>query len=297
MRLSCLNHEKQISIEDVIMRKSMFLCLSAIMLMSLSSTALAQDSDYHSALSDNFIFGVSAFRSDNTFKIRAEDREIGGGNVDFGDSVGVDNSNTIANVQLRWKFGRERKWSIWGQYFSNDATGDATLEEDVEFDGINFREGSFVEAGVKFEVARVFVGRSFVKNEQHDFGVGAGIHNLDLSAFIGGEILVEDETTGYERADVGGSQILPNIGAWYSFSPARMWAIHGRVDWISANIGDYDGTMWNTNLGVNFQPWRHVGFDLSYQYFNIDLKVDKSDWIGGVDLTYSGPMLGVVVSW
>jgi hypothetical protein len=297
MRLSCLNHEKQISIEDFIMRKITFLCLSAIMLTSVSGTALAQDSDYHSALSDNFIFGVSAFRSDNTFKIRAEDREIGGGNVDFGDSVGVDNSNTIANVQLRWKFGRERKWSIWGQYFSNDATGDATLEEDVEFDGINFREGSFVEAGVKFEVARVFVGRSFVKNEQHDFGVGAGIHNLDLSAFIGGEILFDDETTDYERADVGGSQILPNIGAWYSFSPARKWAIHGRVDWISANIGDYDGTMWNTNLGVNFQPWRHVGFDLSYLYFNIDLKGDKSDWIGGVDLTYSGPMLGVSVSW
>ena len=279
------------------MNKSTFLCLSAIMLTSVSGTALAQDSDYHPAMSDNFMFTVGAFRSDNTFKIRALEGEIGEDDVDFGKSVGVDQSNTIGNIQLRWKFGRERKWSISGQYFSNNATGDATLEEDVEFDGINFQEGTFVEAGVKLEIVRLFLGRSFVHNEQHDFGVGVGIHNLDLSAFIGGEILADDETTGYERADVGGSQILPNIGTWYNFSPASRWLLHGRVDWISANIGDYDGTMWNANLGVNFQAWRHVGFDLSYQYFNINLNVDKSDWRGGVDMTYSGPVLGVTATW
>jgi hypothetical protein len=297
MRLSCLNHEKQISIEDFIMRKITFLCLSAIMLTSLSGTALAQDSDYHSALSDNFIFGVSAFRSDNTFKIRAEDREIGGGNVDFGDSVGVDNSNTIGNIQLRWKFGRQRKWSIWGQYFSNDATGDATLEEDVEFDGLTFREGTFVEGGVKLTVARLFLGRSFVKNEQHDFGVGAGIHNLDISAYIGGEIIVDDESTGRERLESSNSQILPNIGTWYYYSPAKRWLLHARVDWIGADIGDYSGNLWNTNVGVNFQAWKHVGFDLAWQRFNLNVDVDKTDWTGGVDMTYSGPMLSVTVNW
>ena len=279
------------------MNKSTFLCLSAIMLTSVSGTAIAQDSDYHPAMSDNFMFSIGAFKSDNTFKIRAEDGEFGTGDIDFGDSVGVDQSNTLANIQLKWKFGHSRKWSISAQYFSNNATGDATLEEDVEFDGVTFNEGTSVDAGVKLTVARLFLGRSFVKNEQHDFGVGIGIHNLDLSAFIGGELIVNDETTGYHSADVGGSQILPNIGTWYNFSPASKWLLHGRVDWISANIGDYDGTLWNANLGVNFQAWRHVGFDLSYQYFNLNVEVDKSDWRGGVDMTYSGPVLGVTATW
>ena len=279
------------------MKKYFILCVTAIMLTSLSGTIVAQDSDHHAAMSDNFVFTVGAFRSDNTFKIGAEGTEIDGDNIDFGDSVGVDKSNTIANVQLRWKFGRNRKWSLWGQYFSNNASGDATLEEDQSFQNITFREGTFVEAGVKLEVTRLFVGRSFVKNDQHDFGVGAGIHNLDISSYIGGEIMIDDDTTGYERADAGGSQILPNIGAWYNFSPAKRWLIHGRLDWISANIGDYDGTLWNTSLGVNFQAWRHVGFDLSYQYFNLDLKVDKGDWRGGVDMTYSGPVVSMTAHW
>ena len=271
--------------------------MSAILLMTLAGTVIAQDSAYHPSLSDNFVFGAGAFRSDDTFKIRAEGTVSIGDDIDFGDSVGVEKSNTLAYVQLRWNFGRERKWSLSGQYFSNDASGDATLEEDVDWQNIKFREGTFVEAGVKFEVIRLFVGRSFVKNEQHDFGAGLGIHNLDLSTYIGGEIMIDDVTTGYQRGDASASQILPNVGVWYNFSPASRWLLHGRVDWISADIGKYDGTLWNTNLGVNFQAWRHVGFDLSYQYFNLDLTVDKDDWRGGAELTYSGPVISVTANW
>jgi hypothetical protein len=96
---------------------------------------------------------------------------------------------------------------------------------------------------------------------------------------------------------VGDNQPLPNIGAWYNFSPARNWLLHGRVDWISANIGDYDGTLWNTSVGVSYQAWRHIGFDLSWQYFNLNLKVDKSDWRGKADMTYSGPVLAITGNW
>ena len=279
------------------MKKNLFLYMSLILLMSLAGTVIAQDSAYHPALSDNFMFAAGAFRSDNTFKIRAEGRTNLGDRIDFGDSVGVDSSNTLGYAQLRWKFGRERKWSIAGQYFSNDASGDATLEEDVNWQNITFREGTFVEGGVKLEVARLFLSRSFVKNEQHDFGVGLGIHNLDLSAFIGGEVRINDETTGYRRENASASQVLPNLGAWYSFSPASRWLLHGRLDWISADLGKVDGTLWNTNVGVNYQAWRHVGFDLSYQYFNLDFTVDKSDWRGGADVTYSGPVISVTVNW
>lgn len=264
----------------------------------LSPVIYAQDNEYHPALSDNFILILGAFRSDNSFSIRADGLgDFTPDEIDFDDTVGVDQTSTLLNGQLRWKFGKQRKWSLFGQYFKNDASGDATLEEDVDWQDVVFREGTFVGAGVSIEVTRVFVGRSFVKNEQHDFGIGAGVHNLKIGAHLEGEILINDETTGYHRGDVSGSQILPNIGAWYNFSPARKWLLHGRVDWISANIGSYDGTMWNTNFGVNYQAFRHVGFDLSYQYFDLNLDVDKGDWTGGAEMRYSGPVLSVTANW
>jgi opacity protein-like surface antigen len=273
--------------------------LPVSLLMLASPGLLAQDANYHPSLTDNFILVVGAFRSDNSFTISAEGQTVDsdGRDIDFGDTVGVDESSTLVNAQLRWKFGKGRKWSLWGQYFASDASGDATLEKDVEWQDVVFGEGSFVDSGVKISVARLFVGRNLYRTDQSDFGIGAGLHNLDISAYIGGEVIVDGESTGYQRLKSSNSQPLPNIGVWYNFSPSYRWLLHGRADWISADIGDYDGTMWNFNAGAGVQVTDHFGLDLSYQYFDIDLNIKKSDWRGSVNMSYNGPVISAIFSW
>jgi len=271
--------------------------LCALVLSSFSGAVLAQDYDYHPALSDSFSAYLGAMRSSNSFKIRADGLAERGDDIDFDDKFDVSDRSTFFNGQLRWKFGNEKKWSLWGQYFSNNATGNAVLDSDYEWQDVIFREGTFVEAGTKLAVSRLFFGRSFFKNAQNDFGLGIGIHNLDLSAYVEGEVLVNDASTGVKRVSVSANQPLPNIGGWYNFSPARNWLLHARLDWIGANVGDYDGDLWNASAGIGYQAWRHVGFDLSWQYFNLDLSVDSNKWAGSMDLTYSGPVLAVTFGW
>lgn len=272
--------------------------MAALILSAASTAATAQDYEYHPMLSDNFTASVGYMRSSNSFKFQADATSDLGDDIDFDDALNVSDSSSLLNANLRWKFGSTRKWSIAAQYFSNDATGDAVLKEDVEWDGVTFRQGTNVGAGVKLAVTRLFLGRSFFKNEQNDFGLGVGLHNLDLSAYIEGEILINDETTGFRRVEVGDNQPLPNIGGWYNYSPARNWLLHARLDWISANIGDYDGGLWNSNIGVGYQIWRHVGIDLSWQYFKLNLDVeDEGEWVGGAKMTYSGPVFSVNFAW
>ncbi len=279
------------------MKENLGLSLLAVALLAVSGTTLAQDYEYHPGLSDHFDASLGWFRSDNTFKIQVDGINIDNEDLDLGKNAGVDQTNTLLDVQLRWKFGSENKWSLWGQHFKNDASGEAVLKEDTEWGDVIFREGSYVGAGVSVEVIRLFVGRSFIKNDQNDFGAGIGIHNLDLGAYIEGEILINDEDTGFHKGEVKNSAPLPNLGAWYLYSPAKKWLLRARVDWISANVGDYNGTLWNSNVGVNYQMFRHVGLELSYQYFNIDLKVDGSDWRGGAEITYSGPVIALTANW
>jgi hypothetical protein len=285
---------------DRFMKKRMCCLLSVIFALIFSGNVLAQDFEYHPELSDSLSVSFGAFKSDNSFKVSATSGIVENpieDEIDFDDNLGVDNSSTFLNAQVRWKFGKNKKWSLSGQYFNNDATGEAVLTEDVEWQDEVFREGTFVGAGVDLAVTRVFIGRSFFKNQQHNFGIGAGLHNLDMTVFIEGDIKIDDDSTEFFRGDAEKSQPLPNIGAWYHVSPARKWLIHARVDWISANIGDYDGTLWNTNVGINYQAFRHVGFDLSYQYFDLNLKIDKTDWQGEVNMRYSGLVLAVTANW
>jgi hypothetical protein len=283
--------------ENVKMKIRLYLYSAALLLSMMPGVLLAQDSDYHPYVSDNFTASLGAMRSSNSFNFESDTIGDPGNDIDFDDALNVSDHSTFFNGQVKWKFGSEQKWALSAQYFSNNAKGDAILTEDVEWDGITFGEGTFVEGGVKVAIARLFVGRNFFQNEQSEFGMGIGLHNLDMNVYIEGEVIVDDETTGVRRAEVGGSQPLPNIGGWYNYSPAKKWLIHARLDWISANIGDYDGSLWNSSLGVAYQPWRHVGFDLYWQHFDIDLKVDKDDWKGGANLTYSGPVLGMTFSW
>ena len=202
------------------MKNSVVFYLAAVMSGLFCNVVYAQEQAFHPALSDNFTVSVGAFSSDHAFKISAEGTEINGEDINFGNSIGVEKSNTIANADLGWKFGHERRWRLSGQYFSNNSTGSATLTEDVNWQNVTFREGTFAEGGVKLEVIRLFVGRSFVKDEQQDFGAGLGIHNLDLSTFIGGEARIGDENSGYQRRSADNSAPLPNLGAWYHYSPA-----------------------------------------------------------------------------
>ena len=280
------------------MKHQLCASLAALVLSTASTTVLAQDYEYHPVLSDNFSASLGYMRSSNSFKFESDVLGDTGDEIDFDDALNVSGHSSFFNGQLRWKFGSKRKWSIAGQYFSNNAKGDAVLEEDVEWDGVTFREGTNVGAGVKIAVTRVMVARSFIKNEQHDFGAGIGLHNLDISAYIEGEVFVDDESTGYKRYPVSDNQPLPNIGGWYNYSPAKNWLLHARVDWISANIGDYDGSLWNTNIGFGYQVWEHVGIDLSWQYFSLNLDVeDEGDWVGGAEMTYSGPVFSMVFTW
>ena len=271
--------------------------LVALLLLLTPGFLLAQTGDYHPYISDSFTASLGAMRSSNSFHFESDAIGDPGDDIDFDDSINVSDHSTFFNGQIKWKFGNEQKWALAAQYFSNNAKGDAILSEDIEWDGLTFGEGTFAEAGVKVAVTRVFVGRNFFQDERSEFGIGIGLHNLDMNVYIEGEVIVDGEATGVQRAEVGDNQPLPNIGGWYNYSPAKKWLIHARVDWMSANIGDYDGTLWNASVGVGYQPWRHVGFDLYWQYFAVNLKVDKDDWKGGADLSYSGPVVGMTFTW
>ena len=81
----------------------------------------------------------------------------------------------------------------------------------------------------------------------------------------------------------------------YSWSP--QWIALARVDWLSASIGDYSGGLWNIQGGVNWMPWRHFGFSLFYQYFNLDVDIDKTDWRGAAEAVNHGPFLALTAAW
>lgn len=274
----------------------MFKWLTTFFLLAmLSQPVMGQwGTDQHPRLTDRFQLDVGAFVPQKNLKLRVDGQSP---TIDFGfdERVGLSSEETTVSGDLRWRFGQ--KWSVSGQYFDTSDTGTAALTEDIAWEDYVLRVGSNVDAGVSLAVARLFFGRTFSTGPRHEFGLGAGLHWLELSAFVGGEFFLNEETTGVRRESVSADAPLPNVGAWYWYALSPRWLLTSRLDWFGASIGDYSGDLWNANAGVAFQAWRNLGISLSYQIFKVDLDITKSDWHGGANLTYDGPYVTVNFNW
>jgi hypothetical protein len=242
--------------------------------------------DRHPYLENGFSLDLGVFYPDRQLDLRING-SVGGINteIDFDESLRLKRDDDTFSAQLSWQF--RGRWSVIGQYFRSSDAHRTVLEEDIEWGNVVFNAGSFAAIGSDFSLTRIFIGRQLDTSRVHEFGIGGGIHWLHIGAYIEGEILINGIPVSARRA-VSEETPLPNIGIWYDYSISPRWALRSRFDLLSADVGDYDGLMINVAVGVNYQLFEHAGIGLNYNYFELDVSVDKSNWRGNIETTYKG---------
>ncbi len=263
---------------------SLFVC---VLCFAAPKLTIAEESeDLHPYLASGFSLDLGIFYPDRKLDLRINGTIAGiNDEIDFDEAFRLDSADNTFAVEMAWRY--HGKWSIVGQYFKSTDTARVVLEDDVEWGNIVFGAGSNAAVGSQFSLTRIFFARQLNTSNSHDVSIGGGIHWLHIGAFIEGEILVNGTPTSARRS-VSVEAPLPNIGAWYKYSISPRWALRARLDLFSANIDDYDGRLINFGLGVNYQAFEHVGIGMNYNYFELDVKINKPDWRGNIETTYDG---------
>ena len=262
--------------------------LFGLVIVGVCAPSYSQESGaVHPYLSDTFFIDVGAFFPDR-FLDMSVDGTLGEDHdpIEINEDIQFRDADGTGALEFGWQFGE--KWRLVGQYFESSGSSSWILEEDVEWEDDVFLSGTNATVSNNFTLVRTFLGRDFSVNEKHDFGVGVGIHWLDIGGSIQGTILVGGEEIASGKKSVQVSSPLPNIGFWYTYSISNRWAIKARADWLSASVDPYDGTMTNLGLGVNFQIVRNFGVGLSYIDFDLDVEIDDTAWRGSVVTSYEG---------
>jgi hypothetical protein len=258
-------------------------------------TASAQTAnDYHPFLSDRFNIGLGIYYPKKRFKVRV-DGSAPEEEIDFDEALKLGDQDATGSLSFRWRFGM--KWSFWGQYWNTSDKGGAVLEEDLEWEDLVFKAGTFVSGGIDISIARALFGRKFIHSLKHEFGLGAGFHWMSLDTFIEGQVTTNFVGTEFARKKVSAEFPLPNIGGWYMYSWNPKWIVQVRMDWLSASVGDYSGGLWNAQAGIHWQTFKNIGIGLYYNAFILDVDVDKDDWHGKAEAKQHGPWLAVTASW
>ena len=130
--------------------------------------------------------------------------------IEFDEALGLGETETVAFFQYRWNWGK--KWWTEFEYFSTDADNTLQLQQDITWQDITFKEGSFVAAGTNLDVARVFFGRKIFQRPDRELSLGAGLHWLEIGGYIEGELESSIGDSEFLRGEAKTGFPLPNFG-------------------------------------------------------------------------------------
>ena len=266
-----------------------FISLSILLLIMLSSSWLfsQEDQEKHPILTDKYQFGIGLFYPSKSIDIGVDGSEPDDGDIEFGKAFGFDGSQATFFFGFDWRFSE--KWKLSFEYFGLKNSGSRVLLEDVEWEDLIFKEGTNVNAGIDFNLYRIYVGRSFSRGQKHEFGGGLGVHAMNVKTFIEGDALTSEGSHSFENSRKSITIPLPNLGLWYYYAPTMKWAFTTRLDIFAISIGSFSGVLWDITPGVQYQLFKNVGLALNYRYIKIGAEFDTTDWKGNVDIVFHGP--------
>ena len=276
--------------------KKMHACASLIALIITVPCLAAEADDLHPLMTSKYWGNIGVFFSERNFDASAKGSVAGiTKSLDFESSTGLDDSPDLFIMELGWQF--TSKWGVALQHFESDRSSSRTLSDSIEWQDLVFDAGVRVEAKSNVEITRLFFARRFHDKGPHSLRLGAGFHWLRMGASLAGEATIDDLSREFRRSVVKTELPMPNIGAWYRYSPSRRWMFNFRADWLSASIDKYNGGIWNAVAGVNFSPWDHVGLGLSYQFFQLDGTIKEDRWRGDIQTSFTGPVVYISGYW
>lgn len=274
--------------------------LASSLLISLPAIAadLTIADDMHPLMNDKYWVNVGVL-----FAARDLDISVDGSlgpmmldlDLDFESSVGLDDTPDLLTTEFGWQFSDD--WGLSLQFFRSERSVNETLQKTIEWEDLTFEAGIDFSAASKVSVTRLFFSRRFWDGGRHSLRLGAGIHLLEAAVRIGGQARLDDMTTEYRTSAKSASFPVPNIGAWYRYSPSNRWLFSARVDWFGASLGDFSGEVLNGTAGANFLLSEHFGIGINYQLFQIDGRIRETHWRGSLRTRLTGPNLHITAHW
>ena len=274
----------------------------AIALIHLSVVAVpieaAPRGDVHPWLDSTYSLEFGIFYPERALKLRAAGRidiipdpeEF----IDFGSQLRISQSDRTFAAEFGWRYGK--RWSLRVQYFDSKGSNTALLEEDIAWEDLVFLEGTRATAGTEFELSRFVWDYTVDDHPNYDIGLSVGFHWLHIRGFIEGTIETPTGPSfGADSASVDAP--LPNIGFTYMHSLSPRWAFRTRLDWFSADIDPYDGIFINASAGFNFQATDRLGIGFNYNYVDLDVGLNASNWRGEIETRYDGVYVYLGAVW
>ena len=227
-----------------------------LLFVILATTAGAEESDRFQLSAGAF----AIFRYASTTSLTASRSGLG---VSFSpeDTFGWDAEQTVLRLDGRYRFSARHRLNF--SWYRIGSRGNRGLIQDISWldrngDSIVIPIGARVTSSLDYDILKVAYLWSFYHNDKVELSAGAGLHVTTISI----DLTAESTSSGVDasRADTTVPLPVVSLDLSYNVTPKFNWYLLAQL--FSIRLGDWDGTYTDTQIGMQYRAFEHLGFGI-----------------------------------
>jgi hypothetical protein len=215
--------------------------------------------------------------------------------ADVEELLGLDTTNNVFRIDAFWRFTKNRRHRLDFTWFSFRRDGSKTLGRDFtikddEGNEVTIPAGSQVNTKLNLDIYKAAYSYSFFQDDRMDLAANIGLYVMPIDVGIESSGLINvDETQRFTAP-------LPTLGIRMDFAITPKWFLRSGFDVFYLEIDQFKGRIYDSHAAIEYLPWKHVGFGLGYNLFDLSIEADGEDYpqidfMGKLDFKYSGLLL------
>jgi hypothetical protein len=168
--------------------------------------------------------------------------------------------------------------------FSARRSAQTLLERTIVFEDEVYFLNERVDSELNLTLFGLTYGYRFIASDRAELAATFGIQvaEVEANAVVRSRVVRDAES---------GVAPLPLIGLEGRFDFTPQWSLEARVQYLTANIEDVDGSIMDARGAITWRANPHLVFGLGYRSFTIDIESQNDSTPGLVDMSISGPTL------
>jgi hypothetical protein len=233
---------------------------------------------------ERYSINLGALYSDSDNELRFDSDNLGVGvTLDPHETLGMDTEDVNYRIDAFWRFGSTRRHQLEVHYFNIDNSGGRTLDLNTRIGDVLFPNGAAVNSQLELEFLNVNYSYAFFQDDRMRL---AGAIGIDTTAF--------DFNVNAPRQALAVSETftspVPVLGLRGDFIVTPRWRFRASTDLIYLPLNEYDVSVSDSLLAVEYLPFEHAGIGLGVNNVRYRIDSDSLDVDGKARLQFLGAL-------
>jgi hypothetical protein len=202
-----------------------------------------------------------------------------GTELDFENDLGLDEDVFSYRIDAQWRYFSRHRLNFSFFDLSRDAT--TLVGRDIIIGDLPpIFIGTTISTQWDYKVYAASYTWSFLQTNKYEVGFNIGAHITDINFAV--------SVLGFAAEVDQVTLPLPVIGLTgaYAFTPKLV--LKSNAGFFYLKIDQYEGSLINIDLDLEYNMWKYMGFGIGYNYFGLNVDIEADEFHGSAEYQYHG---------